>query len=141
MVFPKAVALAFAVCRLLFGFWLLLFLGLAGVRRSDCCGADLFYPSNPSNPRRLFTVEPRAAVVGPVISTGPMKPLLTLLHGRRETAVSLAAVVVLVSSCATTGSTFRSGVGDAYLTSPPYYAGTRVSVDAVSRIAHLPQTG
>ena len=67
-----------------------------------------------------------------------MKPLLTLLHGRRETAVSLAAVVVLVSSCATTGSTFRSGVGDAYLTSPPYYAGTRVSVDAVSRIAHLP---
>ena len=31
--------------------WLLLFRGLAGVRCSDCCGADPLYPPNPPNPR------------------------------------------------------------------------------------------
>jgi hypothetical protein len=50
----------------------------------------------------------------------------------------VAALLVLGAACATTGSTFRSGVGDAHLESPPYYAGERVSRDAVPRVVHLP---
>jgi hypothetical protein len=49
-----------------------------------------------------------------------------------------SALLVLATACATAGSTFRSGVGDAHLQSPPYYAGARVSRDAVPRVAHLP---
>jgi hypothetical protein len=49
-------------------------------------------------------------------------------------------LVSATTACATTGATFRSGVGDRYLEHPPYYAGT--SLDAVardtSRIGHLP---
>src|SRR5918999_4454778 len=51
---------------------------------------------------------------------------------------SLLLLLSLAAACATTGSTFRSGVGDAHLESPPYYAGARVSRDAISRIVHLP---
>jgi hypothetical protein len=50
----------------------------------------------------------------------------------------LGALVLFSASCATTGSTLRSGVGDAHLESPPYYAGARVSRDAVPRVVHLP---
>jgi hypothetical protein len=46
--------------------------------------------------------------------------------------------LLLLSSTCVTGSTFRSGVGDAHLESPPYYAGARVSRDAMTRIVHLP---
>jgi hypothetical protein len=53
-------------------------------------------------------------------------------------SVLLAALLLLGAACATTGSTFRSGVGDAHLASPPYYAGARVSREAMPRIAHLP---
>lgn len=53
-------------------------------------------------------------------------------------AGALLAALHLVAACATTGSTFRSGVGDAYRTHPPYYAGGRVPNRAVSRVAHLP---
>jgi hypothetical protein len=49
----------------------------------------------------------------------------------------LAALLILGAGCAT-GSTFRSGVGDAHLQSPPYYAGARVSRDATPRVVHLP---
>jgi hypothetical protein len=52
--------------------------------------------------------------------------------------VSFTALQVVAAACATTGSTLGSGVGDAHLKSPPYYAGSRASRDAVSRIAHLP---
>jgi hypothetical protein len=48
-----------------------------------------------------------------------------------------SALLVLGAACAT-GSTFRSGVGDAHLESPPYYAGARVSRDAIPRVVHLP---
>jgi hypothetical protein len=51
--------------------------------------------------------------------------------------LSSLGVVVLATACAT-GSTFRSGVGDKMLKSPPYYAGKRVSSDAVPRVVHLP---
>ena len=36
-------------------------------------------------------------------------------------------VLALLTACATTGSTFRSGVGDRQLEHPPYYAGQRLS--------------
>src|SRR5918999_5823869 len=48
-----------------------------------------------------------------------------------------SALLMLLAACAT-GSTFRSGVGDAHLESPPYYAGARVSRDATPRVLHLP---
>jgi hypothetical protein len=51
---------------------------------------------------------------------------------------ALGAVLVLGAACATTGSTFRSGVGDAHLERPPYYTGARVSREATPRIVHLP---
>jgi hypothetical protein len=55
-----------------------------------------------------------------------------------RSALVAASTIGSLAACATTGSTFRSGVGDAHLESPPYYAGARVSRDAVPRIAHLP---
>jgi hypothetical protein len=47
----------------------------------------------------------------------------------------LALFTVLLSACASTGSTWRSGVGDTFLGEPPYYAGTAGSGGVV---AHLP---
>ena len=50
------------------------------------------------------------------------------------------AIVALTAACASTGATFGSGVGDAYLEHPPYYAGMQmedVRRDS-SPIAHLP---
>src|SRR5918998_939484 len=49
---------------------------------------------------------------------------------------ALGALLLVAAACATTGATFRSGVGDAYLESPPYYAGARVS--GALRVVHLP---
>lgn len=50
------------------------------------------------------------------------------------------AVLLLQAACASTGATFRSGVGDSYVEHPPYYAGA--SMDVVrrdsGRIGHLP---
>jgi hypothetical protein len=45
--------------------------------------------------------------------------------------------VLLLTACATTGSTFRSGVGDRQLEHPPYYAGVTATVDS-SRLARYP---
>jgi hypothetical protein len=48
----------------------------------------------------------------------------------------LLVVAVVASGCASTGSTFRSGVPDAFLQHAPYYAGSRPGGDA--RVVHLP---
>jgi hypothetical protein len=48
-----------------------------------------------------------------------------------------AAVVLFTAACATTGATFKSGVGDRFLEHPPYYAGARVAAGS-DRIVHLP---
>lgn len=53
----------------------------------------------------------------------------------RRVAV-IAPLLMLASACAT-GSTFRSGVGDRQLESPPYYAGSGVASTALP-IARLP---
>src|SRR5215510_10991569 len=47
--------------------------------------------------------------------------------------LNLPVLVVLASACATTGATYKSGVGDAYLEHPPYYAG--VAMEDVRRDA------
>jgi hypothetical protein len=52
------------------------------------------------------------------------------------TPLRLLALPLLLAACAT-GSTFRSGVGDAHLERAPYYAGRTVSPDS-GRIAHVP---
>jgi hypothetical protein len=49
----------------------------------------------------------------------------------------LAFSLMALSACATAGATFKSGVGDAHLDKPPYYAGARVMAGE-TRIAHLP---
>ena len=48
---------------------------------------------------------------------------------------ALTALCIVAAACAT-GATFRSGVGDAHLESPPYYAGQRVT--SAPRAVHLP---
>lgn len=55
---------------------------------------------------------------------------------RRAISGFTLALSALLASCAT-GSTLRSGVGDAELAHPPWYAGARVSADS-TRPAHVP---
>ncbi|HEU4563071.1 MAG TPA: hypothetical protein VFS05_00425 [Gemmatimonadaceae bacterium] len=49
----------------------------------------------------------------------------------------ILALLPLLAACATTGATFRSGVGDRILKDPPYYAGASVAGDT-ARVGHLP---
>jgi hypothetical protein len=44
--------------------------------------------------------------------------------------------LLVLTACASTGATFRSGVGDTYLEHPPWYAGRAAAPSA--RIVHLP---
>src|SRR5258705_12492029 len=50
--------------------------------------------------------------------------------------------LVFATACATTGATFRSGVGDAFVDAPPYYAGAKDTraVRDTGAIGHLPIT-
>ena len=50
---------------------------------------------------------------------------------------ALVVVAVLASGCATTGSTFGSGVGDRLIERPPFYAGAGLGAGD-ARLAHLP---
>jgi hypothetical protein len=50
-----------------------------------------------------------------------------------KTFTTLTALI-LATGCASTGATFRSGVGDAFLDAPPYYAGARDT----GAVGHLP---
>src|SRR5688572_28957242 len=51
-------------------------------------------------------------------------------------SMAAAAAVMIMTGCATTGATFRSGVGDTFLAEPPWYAGA----NGGGSIAHLPIT-
>ena len=57
-----------------------------------------------------------------------------------RTHFSAIAAAGLLSACATTGATFRSGVGDSFPEHPPYYAGAKTEAVArdTGRIGHLP---
>lgn len=52
----------------------------------------------------------------------------------------LPLLFLLTAACASTGATFRSGVGDAFLEHPPYYAGARTTPVATEgvRVGVLP---
>lgn len=50
-------------------------------------------------------------------------------------AILTAALTILTAACATTGATYKSGVGDRFLEHPPWYAGPQV---APTRIVNLP---
>jgi hypothetical protein len=67
---------------------------------------------------------------------------LTRMHSAVQASLALVAAIVLVlaSACASTGATYKSGVGDAFPDGPPYYAGVRrdVVVRDTSAIGHLP---
>ena len=66
----------------------------------------------------------------------PVRPITRTVHRR-----PLSALLPLVlAACATTGATFRSGVGDAFPEHPPYYVGApaaRVAGEG-GRVGHLP---
>src|SRR4051812_7236542 len=49
------------------------------------------------------------------------------MSSRIRQASRLIAVAALATGCASTGATFRSGVGDSYPLNPPYYAGKVVT--------------
>ena len=53
------------------------------------------------------------------------RPFLPAFTRGVQTA-AIAALLALSSACATTGGTFRSGVGDSFPLHPPYYAGKAV---------------
>lgn len=55
-------------------------------------------------------------------------------------AVSAMVLLAIVTACASTGATFGSGVGDALVEHPPYYAGARMAQVGrdTTRIGHLP---
>lgn len=47
--------------------------------------------------------------------------------------------LVVLSACATTGATFRSGVGDRFLEHPPYYAGqSPAAIQPAPKVVHFP---
>lgn len=52
-------------------------------------------------------------------------------------ALAPGALLLVATACATTGSTFGSGVGDRLVAEPPYYAGDRAGAEA-ARPVHLP---
>lgn len=59
---------------------------------------------------------------------------------KKATSIRIAAYLSLpmAAACASTGATYRSGVGDAYLEHAPYYAGRVDDTPNASKIGHLP---
>ena len=56
-----------------------------------------------------------------------------------RSSITTVVTLAILAGCATTGATFRSGVGDAHLEHPPYYAGiARPSSSEGPRIGRLP---
>ena len=60
--------------------------------------------------------------------------------GRAAIGALATAGLALLSGCATTGATIKSGVGDTFLEHAPYYAGARpaTAVPAAATIGHWP---
>lgn len=67
--------------------------------------------------------------------------MYTFVGRRSGRQACLGFVVLLLSGCATAGSTLGSGVGDKFLEHPPYYAGARVDTrEPSTAIGYLPAT-
>ncbi len=64
----------------------------------------------------------------------------TLFRPSRVVFLIKGLLAFLLSGCASTGATWRSGVGDSFPTKPPYYAGRGASTgpDGSLRIGHVP---
>lgn len=60
---------------------------------------------------------------------------------RAHTSVALLAAAVVIAGCASTGATFRSGVGDSFHEHAPYYEGARAGDSAVARMPMQYQRG
>jgi hypothetical protein len=77
----------------------------------------------------------RAACAPRIAALRKPSLLQTLLR-----SAAAIGVLMFVGACASTGATFRSGVGDAYLDKPPYYAGVSSAIvgQDTGRIGHLP---
>lgn len=58
------------------------------------------------------------------------------MHTSHIRRLALLPAILLLAACASTGATLNSGVGDAFLDDPPFYAGRAVTDDA--RTAALP---
>jgi hypothetical protein len=54
-----------------------------------------------------------------------------------RTGATRVALLLPLAACASTGATFRSGVGDTYLERPPYYAGAATPGTSAT-LVHLP---
>jgi len=58
-----------------------------------------------------------------------VRTLPSFLSARVRRAASTFVIMTASTACATTGSTFQSGIGDTYLTSAPWVAGTPLPPD------------
>lgn len=65
---------------------------------------------------------------------GPDRPA----RFRRYSTLFAVAGIVTLTACATTGATFRSGVGDSFPDTPPYRAGSALARVAGARVGMLP---
>ncbi|HEX4931704.1 MAG TPA: hypothetical protein VFV33_00910 [Gemmatimonadaceae bacterium] len=65
--------------------------------------------------------------------------LMRAMVGKLMLAIAVTLMTMASAGCATTGATYRSGVGDRYLEHPPWYAGRDVAATgAGGRLGHLP---
>lgn len=80
-----------------------------------------------------------AAKVSFIEMTTPQRCFRRSFHARVGYAVVMGTAFVTVA-CASTGATFRSGVGDRFLEHPPYYTGQAVRSDTSggTPLGHLP---
>jgi hypothetical protein len=82
-----------------------------------------------------LTVVPRDSRAREVFQSRP-----ALRHTVFARSLGAAAIMLALGACASTGATFRSGVGDAFPEQPPYYAGAS-SADVsrqLGKVGHLP---
>jgi hypothetical protein len=76
-------------------------------------------------------------------TTVPVQLLRQRVHAHRTIQMLIALVATMLvlmfaTACASTGATFRSGVGDSFPDGPPYYAGA--SVRDTGALGHAPIT-
>jgi hypothetical protein len=61
-----------------------------------------------------------------------------MMLARPLRALVLATSAIALTACASTGATFRSGVGDSFPEHPPYYAGVTMEAVADAPLAYTP---
>jgi hypothetical protein len=61
-----------------------------------------------------------------------------ILHLAGRIGFTCLVLTPFAASCASTGATFQSGVGDRFLEHPPYYAGSSLTAAGQARTGHMP---